>query len=73
MNSIRPRSRRGLKRLTYHSIPRIVFRGLGSLEAAAGRSSYRHAEVLVRSLYSDLREAMSMENRYFTSDLSSLS
>ena len=46
---------------------------MATVSASARRSYYRQAEVLVRSLYSDRREAMSMENRYFTPDFNSLS
>ena len=35
--------------------------------------SHRRSPLPLLSSYSDLREAMSIENRYFTSDLSSLS
>ncbi len=48
-------------------------RGTDSQFFQLRKGAARDAKVLIHSVYSDLREAMSMEKRYFTSDLSSLS
>ena len=48
-------------------------RGTDSQFFQLRKGAARDAKMLVHSVYSDLREAMSMEKRYFTSDLRSLS
>ncbi len=48
-------------------------RGTDSQFFQLRKGAARDAKVLVLSVYTDLREAMSMEERYFTSDLRSLS